>query len=144
MSFPDKVKNAVQDRLIESAFAAITVLLAWLLSIIGPGIWESISASVPARAIFPVLLLSILTNIVLGALIYRAYRRPEFELRYGIYWDSGRNPHCPVCKKPVYYDTWHMHGTGYFCKPCNKVTPLKDAHGKEVQPADVFKSTSNN
>ncbi|WP_303759321.1 hypothetical protein [Alcanivorax jadensis] len=133
-----KFRKALEDRIVESSVAAIFILLAWAFSILGPPIWEAIAKNVPPHLIFPVLLLSVLLNLILGAFLYSTNKAPEFKLLYGIYWDKERNPHCPSCKKPVYYDSWHMHGDGYYCKPCNKVTPLKDANGKEIKPNEVF------
>jgi hypothetical protein len=116
------------------------VLLAWLTSIITPVLWPAIKAGIPSEAIFPALLLSFVINVILVALLYSATRKedPFLQLRFGIYWDKDKNPYCPVCQKPVVYDNWELFGWGYYCTPCNKVTPLKDAHGKNLKPEQVL------
>ena len=128
------------SRLVEACVAAITILLAWIASIIGPAAWPLLSEVVPADAFLPLLLLSLLLNGILLALLMSVTRKPApgLQLRYGIYWDSKNNPHCPVCQKPVFYDEWTMWGWGYYCKPCDKVTPLKDATGKVLKPEQVL------
>ena len=144
MSLLSRVKEAAMSRLVEASVAAITVLLAWIASIIGPAVWPILSQVVPADVFLPLLLLSLLLNGILVVLLVSATRKPapEFQLRYGIYWDSNNNPHCPACQKPVHYDEWAMDGWGYYCKPCNKVTPLKDATGKTFKPEQVLGQSS--
>ena len=140
MSLLSRAKEAAISRTVEACAAAITVLIAWFLSLIAPAIWPAILKAVPIQALLPVLLLSLLLNLILGLLLYLATKKPEpeFQLHYGVYWDKNRNPHCPVCKNPVVYDNWGYQGFGYHCQPCNKVTPLKDAAGVEIKPEQVF------
>lgn len=140
MTLLDRAKEAVHTHIVSVCVTAITVLLAWVASIIAPVLWPAVKAGVPSEALFPVLLLSLLINAILGVLLYSATRKekPALQLRYGIYWDKDNNPFCPVCQKPVVYDNWSFQGWGYYCKPCNKVTPLKNAHGKELKPEQVL------
>jgi uncharacterized protein YbaR (Trm112 family) len=63
-------------------------------------------------------------------------------LRYGIYWDKNRNPHCPVCKIPVSYNSW-SNGSGgsnfgYYCPPCKHIYPLSDETGKYLKPEEIL------
>jgi len=64
-------------------------------------------------------------------------KKPEFRLKYGIYWDSDKNPHCPNCKIPVAGYSEYQVGKGYYCKPCNKVFPLQDSAGNDINPTQV-------
>ena len=60
-------------------------------------------------------------------------------LKYDIYWDRHKNPHCPSCKKPLSaYNEYMYSGKGYYCKPCKKVFPLTDVHGNRVEPAQAL------
>lgn len=141
MNLLSRAKEALLSRVVEACVAAVMVLLAWVTSIVGPAVWGAISEVVPAQALLPVLLLSVLLNLILGLLLHSATYGSETRLTLlnGIYWDKDRNPFCPVCQKPVVYDSWHTAGWGYYCKPCAKVTPLKDFSGKTLKPEDVFK-----
>lgn len=142
MSILSRAKEAALSHTVEACAAAIAVLLAWVFSIVAPVLWPAISAAVPPQALLPALLLSLLLNLILAVLLYSATRKPEpeFQLRFGVYWDKNNNPHCPVCQKPVVYDDWGYQGWGYYCQPCSKVTPLKDSAGREIKPEQVFQS----
>lgn len=141
MNLLSRIKEALLSRVVEACAAAVTVLFAWVTSIVGPAIWSAIFETVPVQALLPVLLLSILLNLILGLLLHSAIHGSETKLTLlnGIYWDKDRNPFCPVCQKPVVYDSWQVGGWGYYCKPCAKVTPLKDFSGKTLKPEDIFK-----
>ncbi len=140
MSLISRAKEAILSNTVALCVVAITALLGWVASIIGPAVWPVISAAIPVQALLPALLLSIFINLIFAVLLYSVTQKsePEFQLRYGIYWDKNKNPHCPVCQKPVVYDNWSYQGFGYYCKPCQKVTPLKDPAGNEVKPEQVF------
>ena len=134
----EKLKETVMSHLLETAVAAVTMLIAWTFSTIGPAVAPAILAAIPIQAVLPLLLLSLLINLILVALIYLTTRKQEFRLQYGIYWDAYKNPHCPACKKPVAYNEYVNSGWGYYCQPCQHVYPLADAFGKQVKPEQVL------
>jgi len=140
MSFLEKSKEAVESRLVELFVAAITILLGWILSLVSPAIKHAILEEIPVQVFLPVLLLSILINLALLVVLFLVVRKHDnsLELRYGIYWDKQRNPHCPLCQKPVVYDDWGIGGVGYYCQPCKKVTSLQDGQGNKIKPNQVF------
>ena len=140
MSLLSKAKEAFLSRIVEVCATSITILLAWVASIVGPAVWPAVSAAMPTEALLPAFLLSLLLNLIFGVLLYFGTRKsePEFQLKYGIYWDRNKNPHCPVCQKPVTYGSWHNNRLGYYCNPCRKLTLLRDPAGNEVMPEQVF------
>jgi hypothetical protein len=140
MTLLERAKEAVRTHVVNACVTVITLLLAWITSIITPVLWPVVRTAIPPEALFPVLLLSLLINAILGVLLYFATRKekPALQLRYGIYWDKDNNPFCPVCQKPVIYDDWDPQGWGYYCQPCSKITPLQDAHGKKLKPEQVL------
>jgi hypothetical protein len=138
MSFSERVKEAVLSHAVQAAVAAITVLLAWASSIIGPAVAPVILAAIPMQALLPLLLLSLLINLVLMVLLYLTTRKQELQLYYNIYWDTNKNPHCPTCTKPVAYNEYAVGGWGYYCPSCKHVYPLVDASGKTVKPEQVL------
>ena len=141
MSLLSNAKEAVLSNILAVCSAAITALLLWFLTLIDKSVlYKAIVEAVPAQSLLPLLLLSLLLNLILLYFLYLATQKsePELQLRYGIYWDKQHNPFCPVCQKPVAYDDWGIGGVGYYCQPCKKVTPLKDSLGKELKPSQVF------
>lgn len=66
---------------------------------------------------------SILLLAILSLLIY-LFIDKQLKLRYGIYWDRKRNPHCPSCKKPLQP---HAYCT-YQCIACDKyISPFSES-----------------
>lgn len=138
MSLLDRVKEAVLSHTVEAAAASITVLVAWTVSIIGPAAAPTILAAIPAQALLPLLLLSLLINLVLALLLYLYTRKEKLRLHYSIYWDANKNPRCPTCQNPVAYNNYTSYGWGYYCNPCKHVYQLVDASGKQVKPEQVL------
>ena len=134
MALLERAKEAVLSHTVEAGVAAITVLLAWAASIIGPAVAPAMLAVIPMPALLPLLLLSLAINLVLVVFLYLVTRKNELRLHYGIYWDKKKNPYCPGCQKPVAYGDYHLAGTGYHCNTCNHVYALQDAQGKQVLP----------
>ena len=120
--------------------AATTVLLAWVGSQIAPALLPAIDAALSKTALLSLLVLSIVLNLVFLALVFYLAKKPPLKLKYGIYWDKDKNPHCPSCKIPIAaYNEYTTAGKGYYCKPCNEVFPLQDARGKDIDPDMVLK-----
>jgi len=93
-------------------------------------------------------LLSVFLILLILSIVYLLFRNNEssLTLKYGIYWDSNKNPHCPICKKPVNrYDTYCVvmhHEKGYMCGFCEKVAILANSNGEPVTPEEARKSLS--
>jgi hypothetical protein len=134
MSFAEKAKEAILSRAVEACVAAITVLLAWAISEISPVLLPSIEAAASKNLLLSLLILSAVLNLVFLALVWLLSKKEQFRLKYGIYWDKGKNPHCPSCKTPLAAYGKYQAGKGYYCKPCNKIFPLADASGKDIDP----------
>lgn len=139
MSLITTAKDELLKHTVAMCVAAFTALLGWVVALLGPYIAPAI-AKVPPVAFAPVLLLSLLVNAILALLLYSATRKPksEYRLKYGIYWDKEKNPHCPVCKVPVVYGEYVGHGRVYYCTSCKKFHRLADANGKGIEPAQVL------
>ena len=134
MSFTDKIKESIMSRAAESVAAAITVLIAWVAYQVAPAILPAIETALSKRVILALLLLSLVLNIVFFLFVRAVSKKESFKLKYGIYWDKDKNPHCPSCKIPVAAYGKYSSGKGYFCRSCGKLFPLADASGKDIDP----------
>lgn len=135
MSFIDKVKDSITTRAAEVIAASFTVLLAWVASQVAPAIESAISKQV----LLALLATSLVLNVIFFFIVWLNAKKELLRLKYGIYWDKDKNPHCPSCKTPVAtYGYYSTDGYGYYCKPCNKVFPLADASGNNLEPTQVL------
>lgn len=138
MEFSAKLKDALTNRLAEGIWAGLLAALGWALYQIVPLVLPVLEEKLPLRVLFAVLGVSVAANLILGFLLRQATARPALRLKYGIYWDQDKNPHCPACKIPVgAYGAYGEYSadTGYYCKPCGKIFPLADAHGRDISPS---------
>lgn len=138
MSFGDRVKDAIISRSAEGLAVSVSVILIWVASKVGPVVVAALEASLSKSLLVTLLLGSLALNLIILALFWVTTKKPEFTLKYGIYWDSKKNPHCPNCKKPIAGYSKYQVGTGYYCKPCNKIFPLQDVNGKDVNPEQAM------
>jgi hypothetical protein len=135
MSFGEKVKESIITRAAEGLAVSVTLIVIWVCSKIGPEIIPAIESKISKSLLLSLFLASLALNLVLVAIFWVLQKRPEFKLKYGIYWDSDKNPHCPNCKIPIAgYGDYQVGGTGYYCKPCKKVFPLQDSAGNDIDP----------
>jgi hypothetical protein len=134
MDFKEKVKETIISRATEGLAVSVSIIVIWVSSKVGPVILPAIESSLSKSLLVSLLLASLALNIVFLGL-FRVFRKKiDFRLKYGIYWDSDKNPHCPNCKIPISGYDKYITGWGYYCKPCNKVFPLSDASGNDVKP----------
>lgn len=130
------------DKLIEHAaecaVAALSILLVYVAGQLAPVFLPLVDA-LTNRVLLALLLASLLINVLLALLIYFATRKSPLRLKYGIYWDTEKNPHCPSCQKPVATYAEHAAGWGYYCIPCGKAFPVADAGGNHKKPAEVVR-----
>jgi hypothetical protein len=138
MSFTDKIKESIISRAAESVAAAITVLIAWVAYQLAPAILPAIETALSKRVILALFLLSLVLNIIFFLFVRAVSKKESFKLKYGIYWDKEKNPHCPNCKIPLAGYGMYSSGKGYYCKPCGKIFPLTDASGKNIDPQQVI------
>jgi len=137
MSFGEKVKETIVNRAAEGLAVSVSVILIWMVSKVGPIILPALEANLSQSLLLSLFLASIGLNLVFLVLFWVTRKRTEFKLRYGIYWDAGKNPHCPNCRIPISGYGEYQSDTGYYCKPCKKVFPLQDSAGKDVHPSQV-------
>lgn len=138
MSFRNKLKDSITSKAAESLAVAASVILIWATAKIAPIVLPAIESSLSKEVIVSLLLASLALNIVLVILFWVLHKKPEFRLKYGIYWDSEKNPHCPNCKTPIAsYADYQTCGTGYYCNPCRKVFSLQDASGNDIKPGQA-------
>lgn len=135
MTFFRKLKDAMAERAAEGVAASLAVLLVWAASQITPAVLPAVEAAVSKQVLLALLVSSIALNIIFFIVICFHSKSDVLQLKYGIYWDKQKNPHCPSCKKPISgYGDYGFNGTGYYCKTCDQIFPLADAMGKSVLP----------
>lgn len=142
MSPIEKIQDGFFEHIGTTAALVVTGLIGWLALELTPTIAPAVEAAISTRVLLAALALSLVINVGLAIAIWRlASKRPQLRLRYGILWDSDKNPHCPVCKNAgLDYNEWHYGQLGYFCNSCDKVYGLKDSAGKDVKPEDAIAS----
>lgn len=140
MSPLEKIQDGFFEHIGTAAAIVVTGLIGWLALELAPIIAPAIEAALPIKVVLAILLLSLAVNIGLAIAIWRlASKRPQLRLKYGILWDSDKNPHCPVCKNAgLDYNEWNYGQLGYFCNSCEKVFGIKDSAGKDVKPEDAI------
>ncbi len=134
MKFKEKVKEIIISRVTEGLAISVSILVIWVASVVGPALMPAIELSLSKSLLVSLLMASLVLNIVFLGLFRVFQKKIDFRLKYGIYWDSDKNPHCPSCKKPISSYDKYITGWGYYCKPCNKVFPLSDASGNDIKP----------
>ncbi len=135
MSFGEKVKESIVNRAAEGLAVSVSVILIWVVSKIAPAIMPALESNLSKQLLLSLFLASLALNIVFVVLFWVTRKKAEFILKYGIYWDANKNPHCPNCKIPVAGYAEYPTGTGYYCKPCKKIFPLQDSAGNDVSPS---------
>jgi uncharacterized protein YqhQ len=139
MTFFNKLKDAMAERAAEGIAASLTVLLVWAVYQIVPIVLPAIEAAISKQVLLALLVSSLILNVVFLCVVWFNAGSGVLRLKYGIYWDKQKNPHCPSCEKPLSdYNDYGYSGTGYYCKPCNQVFPLSDALGKRIPPAQAI------
>lgn len=139
MNFFLRLKDALVNRAAESIAASMTALIAWSLYKLLPALLPSLLSALSMPILLSLLGTSLLMNFVFLIIVWVNESKREFRLKYGIYWDKDKNPHCPSCKIPLAaFGSYQMGGTGYYCKPCKQVFPLADATGKNIDPTSAM------
>ena len=138
MNFGERVKESIVSRAAEGLAVSATVLVIWAASEVAPILIPAIASGLTKEVMVSIALASLGLNLVLAILFWVTNKKPALRLKYGIYWDAEKNPHCPNCKIPIAgYGNYESGGQGYYCKPCKKIFPLQDSSGKDMNPAIV-------
>ena len=135
MSFGERVKETLINRAAEGLALSVSIILIWAASKIGPVVLPILESSLSKSLLVTLLLASFALNFIFLVLFWVTRKKSEFKLKYGIYWDKDKNPHCPNCKIPIgAYGSYQSGGKGYYCKPCGKIFSLTDASGNHIEP----------
>jgi hypothetical protein len=138
MTFIDKVKDSLASRAAEGIAVSLTVLLAWAAYHVAPVVLPAIEAVASKQVLLALLVTSLVLNVLFALVVWFLSKKELFRLKYGIYWDKAKNPHCPACKIPVVAYGKYQGGTGYYCKPCKKIFALADAAGRDIDPTEAL------
>lgn len=140
MSSLEKIKNGFFEHIGLTAALVLTGLIGWILTEVAPIVLPAIQEKLPSKVMLAILMLSIFINLLLAIAVWLLTRKREIlKLRYGIFWDIEKNPHCPVCKNPgLQYSEWGYQ-LGYRCNPCDRIFSLCDSSGKDITPEVALK-----
>jgi hypothetical protein len=138
MNFGEKIRDSIVSKAAEGLAISVSVIIIWSSSKIAPIVLPAIESSLNKSLLVSLLLASLALNIIFLVLFWIFIKKPDFKLKYGIYWDKDKNPHCPNCKIPVAGYNEYQAGWGYYCKPCGKVFALTDASGTDIKPQQAI------
>ena len=139
MTFLEKIKESLAARAAEGIATSLTVLLAWAAYQVAPAVLPAIESVVSKRVLLALLVTSIVLNVIFAIAVRYVTKGQGFTLKYGIYWDKHKNPHCPACKVPLASYGEYNAGKGYYCKPCKKIFALADAAGNDIDPSQAVR-----
>jgi hypothetical protein len=139
MNVTDKIKDSIVSKAAEGLALSVSAIVIWTGIQIAPVVLPAIEGNIPKTTLISLLLASLALNIILVVVFWIFNRKPELALKYGIYWDGRKNPHCPSCKIPISGYGNYQAGKGYYCKPCKKIFPLCDASGNDVNPEQAIR-----
>lgn len=138
MRISERIKDAVISKTAEGIALSASAIIIWSAVQIAPIILPAIDTGIQKSILISMLLASLALNIIFVVIFWAFNRRSELSLKYGIYWDNGKNPHCPNCKIPISGYGDYQTGKGYYCKPCKKIFPPCDASGKDINPEQAI------
>jgi len=138
MNFKDKLKNSITSKAAEGLAVAASTIIIWAAIKIAPVVLPAIESNLSKELTVSLLLASLALNIIFAILFWVLHKKSEFKLKYNIYWDNEKNPHCPNCKIPIGGYNEYQTGKGYYCKPCGKIFPLTDANGNDIKPQQAI------
>ena len=142
MKFREKLKDALITRAAEGVAVLVGFLTIWIASKLAPVVLPALENNLSKSTLVFLFLATFLLNFIFLFLFWftreKSEPKSEFKLKYGIYWDTEKNPHCPNCRVPIGGYSEYAVGSGYYCKPCNNVYPLTDASGNNINPERVI------
>ena len=92
MKFKEKVKEIIISRVTEGLAISVSILVIWVASVVGPALMPAIELSLSKSLLVSLLMASLVLNIVFLGLFRVFQKKIDFRLKYGIYWDSDKNP----------------------------------------------------
>lgn len=134
MTFFSKLREKLVDRAAEGIAASLTALLIWAAYQVAPVVLPAIEEATSKKVLLALLVSSLVLNVACVLVARSATTREAFRVKYGIYWDREKNPHCPNCKIPIAGYNKYDSGKGFYCKPCNKIFRLTDVAGNDIDP----------
>ncbi|MCU8343686.1 hypothetical protein M2G52_21045 [Vibrio vulnificus] len=140
MSFKERFAEAFISKSAEGVAVCLGVIFIWAATELAPVVIPALEDHLPKAALVSLLIASLGFNIVLVFLFWILNRKDSsgFKLKYGIYWDSDKNPHCPNCSKPVSAYNEYFKGWGYYCNSCKELCPVTDHTGADIKPEKVM------
>ncbi len=133
MSFLDTIKDKLAEQGAAIATGAMTGLLIVVGNALAPEVIPILSSPALQKAVVPILAISLIVNCLLFYWIWSLNQKPKFRTRFGFYWDSDAQPHCPACESPMQWGEWAgTHGPGLLCGKCKDARYLADDAGKEM------------
>ncbi|WP_426809733.1 hypothetical protein ABOC32_28620 [Pseudomonas sp. WOUb67] len=139
MKIAEKIKESIVSKTAEGLALSASAIIIWAGIQLAPVVIPALETSVPQSTLVSLLLASLALNIILVIIFWAFNRKPDLVLKYGIYWDDSKNPHCPSCRIPISGYGDYQSGRGYYCKPCKKIFPLCDASGNDIAPEQVIR-----
>lgn len=133
MGFIETAKEKLADQGFAIAIGSISGLLVFAANVAAPIVLPILDSPVLQKAAVPILVISIILNGLLVFALWTSTRKPKFQTRFGFYWDSDLQPHCPSCENPMQWGEWAgTNGPGLLCGKCGHPRYLYDDTGKEV------------
>lgn len=139
MKIAEKIKESILSKAAEGLALSASAIIIWAGIQLSPVIIPALETSVPQSTLVSLLLASLALNIILAIIFWAFNRKPDLVLKYGIYWDGSKNPHCPSCRIPISGYGNYQSARGYYCKPCKKIFPLCDASGNDIAPEQAIR-----
>ncbi|WP_265821230.1 hypothetical protein [Geovibrio ferrireducens] len=124
----DKFIEQFKERIVSIILAPVSIFFLWSLQQLTNGLYEKmepiILEHISKRLLGVAVIMEAVMIIILLFVVY-ILKPKGMSLKYAIYWDKDKNPHCPSCKKPLNsYDDYGISGIGFYCNSCNLVHPM--------------------
>ena len=155
MTAASTLRQQIQENTVLLTVAAIpttlTALFAWAWPEALQKIYDAAQSIATPKQLLVMLCISLLANAILITLIIsRPKQKPNLKLKYGVYWDSQGNSHCPLCEKPtsqIRWATYQYEGRGtqwhsLHCLMCIKTFLLMN-NGQPIHAQEAIKLMQN-
>lgn len=138
MRFKDEFQETITSKFAEVLGILFATIVIYLLTQIAVLLFSLINSVFSNKVLIPLFFISLLLNIFVLVWLWKIKQKPEFILRYGVYWDHEKNPHCPLCKKPIgSYDSTRKPPS-YTCKSCGNFIRITNQVGNDIPPSKVI------
>jgi hypothetical protein len=142
MQLPERLKEKGTELLLAGLVGSLGYLLTIVWTEFSAPFFQKVLPEISNKALFAIaltLLVLLLISCFTIVLLIRAIN-DKLKLRFGVYWDKKKNPHCPGCKKPI--SDYRQYGThfGYGCMSCNRTILLERADGTPITAQEAMNS----